>query len=108
MRAVRPEAIGAVISRHPQAKPVLYGHLKAADRAAICGDVFSTCRSAGPQIAIDLRPGSRIRVVHEQPGDPLHDREEGPRADLARRLLYGAWFLRGGTWGGRCSTSMPH
>lgn len=66
------EALAAVISRHPQVERVLCGHLHRPIVRRFAGTIASTCPSTGAQVALDLRPDSRIRMVHEQPGYQLH------------------------------------
>lgn len=67
-----PDALAAVVRRHPQVERVLCGHLHRPIVARFAGTLASTCPSTGWQVALDLRQGGRITSVPEPPAYQLH------------------------------------
>lgn len=67
-----PDALAQVIARHPQVERVLCGHLHRPIIRRFAGTVVTTCPSTAPHVALDLRPGAPISIVHEPTACQLH------------------------------------
>lgn len=67
-----PQALAAVIARHPQVERLLCGHLHRPIQARFAGTLASTCPSTAHQIALDLAPHAADGFVLEPPGFLLH------------------------------------
>lgn len=72
-----PQALEAVISRHPQVERVLAGHLHRNIVHRFGGTIASTCPSPAHQVALDLADDALSRFVMEPPGFQLHLWREG-------------------------------
>jgi 3',5'-cyclic AMP phosphodiesterase CpdA len=67
-----PDALAAVIRRHPQVERVIAGHLHRPIVARFAGTVASTSPSPSHQVALDLADDAASRFVMEPPGFQLH------------------------------------
>ncbi len=67
-----PEALAAVIRRHPQVERVLSGHVHRAISTRFAGTVASTCPSSAHQIEFNLRPEHPGGFIMEPPGFQVH------------------------------------
>ena len=72
-----PQALEAVIERHPQVERVVSGHLHRSITHRFGGTVASTCPSPAHQVALDLADDALSRFVMEPPGFQLHLWREG-------------------------------
>lgn len=72
-----PEALAAVIARHPQIERIACGHLHRCIDRRFAGTVAGTAPSTAHQIRLDLRPGVRLHFRLEPPGYQLHLWEDG-------------------------------
>jgi Icc protein len=67
-----PEALAAVIRRHPQVERILCGHLHRAIEARFAGTIACTAPSPAHQVALDLAEDAASRFVMEPPAFKLH------------------------------------
>jgi Icc protein len=72
-----PNALEAVIARHPQVERVVSGHLHRAIVTRFGGTIASTCPSPAHQVALDLADDAQSRFMMEPPGFQLHLWREG-------------------------------
>lgn len=72
-----PDALAAVIARHPQVERIACGHLHRSIERRFAGTVAGTCPGTAHQIRLDLRPGVRLHFRFEPPGYQLHLWEDG-------------------------------
>jgi len=72
-----PDALAAVIRKHPQVERVVAGHLHRPIVARFAGTVASTSPSPSHQVALDLADDAASRFVMEPPGFQLHLWREG-------------------------------
>ena len=72
-----PDALAAVIRKHPQVERVVAGHLHRSIVARFAGTVASTSPSPSHQVALDLADDAASRFVMEPPGFQLHLWREG-------------------------------
>lgn len=72
-----PEALAAVIARHPHVERIACGHLHRSIDRRFAGTVAGTAPSTAHQIRLDLRPGVRLHFRFEPPGYQLHLWEDG-------------------------------
>jgi 3',5'-cyclic-AMP phosphodiesterase len=72
-----PDALAAVIGKHPQVERVVAGHLHRSIVARFAGTVASTSPSPSHQVALDLADDAASRFVMEPPGFQLHLWREG-------------------------------
>jgi len=77
MGLANPEALEAVVARHPQVERVLAGHLHRNIVKRFGGTLASTCPSPSHQVALDLADDARSAFVMEPPGLQLHLWREG-------------------------------
>jgi Icc protein len=68
----QPEALAAVIRRHPQVERVIAGHLHRPITCRFAGTVASVCPSTAHQVALDLAPDAPDDFVLEPPAFQLH------------------------------------
>ena len=67
-----PEALEAVVARHPQVERVIAGHLHRPIVKRFGGTIASSCPSPSHQVALDLADDARSQFVMEPPGFQLH------------------------------------
>jgi Icc protein len=67
-----PQALAAVVQRHPQVERVLCGHLHRAIQVRFGGTLASTCPGVAHQVALDLREDAPSQFVMEPPAFQLH------------------------------------
>jgi len=67
-----PEALAAVIRRHPQVERVMSGHVHRSMSTRFAGTVASTCPSSAHQIEFNLRPDHPGGFIMEPPGFQVH------------------------------------
>lgn len=67
-----PQALAAVVQRHPQVERILCGHLHRAIQVRFGGSIASTCPGVAHQVALDLSPQAESRFVMEPPAFQLH------------------------------------
>jgi 3',5'-cyclic AMP phosphodiesterase CpdA len=72
MGLANPEALEAVIARHPQVERVVSGHLHRAIVKRFGGTVASTSPSPSHQVVLDLADDAASRFVLEPPAFQLH------------------------------------
>ena len=72
-----PDALEAVIRRHPQVERVVAGHLHRPIVKRFGGTVASTSPSPSHQVALDLADDARSQFVMEPPAFQLHLWQEG-------------------------------
>jgi len=72
MGLVNPEALAAVVRKHPQVERVLCGHLHRAIQSRFAGTLASTCPGVSHQVDLDLDPKAPSAFVMEPPGFLLH------------------------------------
>ncbi|HYC37027.1 MAG TPA: phosphodiesterase [Usitatibacter sp.] len=72
-----PQALEAVIARHPQVERVVSGHLHRSIVKRFGGTVASTSPSPAHQVALDLDEAAKSQFVMEPPGFQLHLWREG-------------------------------
>jgi 3',5'-cyclic AMP phosphodiesterase CpdA len=81
-----PEALAAVIGRHPQVHAVLCGHLHRPIATRFAGTLASTSPSPVHQVALDFEPGAPLRLVREPPAYRLH--AYAPETGLVSHTMY--------------------
>jgi 3',5'-cyclic AMP phosphodiesterase CpdA len=67
-----PEALAAVIRRHPQVERILCGHVHRAIEVRFAGTIAATAPSPAHQVALDLGVEAPSRFVMEPPAYRLH------------------------------------
>ena len=67
-----PEALAAVLERHPQVQAVLCGHVHRPIAVRFAGTLASTSPSPVHQVALDFEPGAPLGLVMEPPAYRLH------------------------------------
>jgi 3',5'-cyclic AMP phosphodiesterase CpdA len=72
-----PQALAAVIARHPQVERIACGHLHRSIERRFAGTIAGTAPSTAHQVRLDLRPGARLHFRFEPPGYQLHLWDEG-------------------------------
>jgi len=74
-----PQALEAVVRRHPQVERVLCGHLHRPIQVRFGGTIASTCPGASHQVVLDLSAQAASQFVLEPPAFQLHlwDAETG-------------------------------
>jgi 3',5'-cyclic AMP phosphodiesterase CpdA len=72
MALANPQALEAVVARHPQVERVISGHLHRTIFTRFGGTIASTCPSPAHQVALDLADDAASRFVLEPPGFQLH------------------------------------
>ena len=77
MALANPEALEAVVARHPQVERVLAGHLHRSIIKRFGSTVASTSPSPSHQVALDLDDDAASRFVMEPPAFQLHLWREG-------------------------------
>lgn len=70
-------AFAEIIRRHPQVERIACGHLHRAIECRFAGTTAGTAPSTAHQIALDLRPESRLSFTMEPPGYQLHYCRDG-------------------------------
>jgi 3',5'-cyclic AMP phosphodiesterase CpdA len=68
----RPDALAAVIGRHPQVERVIAGHLHRPITVRFAGTAASTCPSPAHQVALDIDPQAADDFILEPPAYQLH------------------------------------
>lgn len=81
-----PEALAAVINRHPQVAAILCGHVHRAIEARFAGTIASTAPSSAHQVALDLQVDAPSRFVMEPPAYRLH--AYSPETGLVSHTAY--------------------
>ncbi|MBA3775213.1 MAG: phosphodiesterase [Betaproteobacteria bacterium] len=67
-----PEALAAVVKRHPRVEAILCGHVHRAIEVRFAGTIASTAPSAAHQVALDFDVDAPSRFVMEPPAYRLH------------------------------------
>jgi Icc protein len=67
-----PQALAAVVARHPQVERLLCGHLHRPIQFRFAGTLASTCPSTAHQVALDTLPQAPPKYNLEPPGFQLH------------------------------------
>lgn len=67
-----PQALEAVVRKHPQVERILCGHLHRAIQRRFGGTLASTCPGVSHQVQLDLDPQAPSCFVMEPPGFQLH------------------------------------
>ncbi|KTS29606.1 phosphodiesterase [Pantoea stewartii] len=78
-RLRQPEALAAIIARHPQVERVLCGHVHRAVQTRFAGTLACIAPGVSHQVALDLQPDGPANFVLEPAGFLLHrwQREQG-------------------------------
>ena len=67
-----PDALEAIIRRHPQVERILCGHVHRAIQVRFGGTIVSACPGTAHQVALDLRTGVEEGFTLEPPGFQIH------------------------------------
>lgn len=67
-----PEALAAIIARHPQVERVLCGHLHRPIQTRFAGTLAQTAPSTAHQLTLSLAPNAKESYIMEPPGFLLH------------------------------------
>ena len=81
-----PEALAAVIRRHPQVERILCGHVHRAIEVRFAGTIAATAPSPVHQVALDLGVDAPGRFVMEPPAYRLH--AYAPETGLVSHTAY--------------------
>jgi len=81
-----PEALAAVIRRHPQVERILCGHVHRPIEVRFAGTIAATAPSPVHQVALDLGVDAPSRFVMEPPAYRLH--AYTPEAGLVSHIAY--------------------
>lgn len=76
-RLRHPEALEAIIARHPQVERVLCGHLHRSLQTRFGGTLACVAPGVSHQVALDLQPDGPAHFVLEPPGFLLHRWQPG-------------------------------
>lgn len=89
MGLANPDALAAVVRKHPQVERVLCGHLHRAIQSRFAGTLASTCPGVSHQVDLDLDRQAPSAFVMEPPGFQLHWWDEASRSLISHTAFIG-------------------
>jgi Icc protein len=85
-----PEALAAIVRRHPQIERILCGHLHRTIDHRFAGTIAGTAPSTAHQLVLNISPGAPAEFTFEPPGYQLHLWRDGIGL-VSHTAVFGDW-----------------